>query len=93
MSADVGFCTRLRLSFVQPSAVLNDANARETPYHTLLPANSRKHMSLKANEGKKYINRLGGRSASPRQTKLGISKKKKRNRKKAQGAENEREAE
>jgi hypothetical protein len=35
-------------------------------------------MSLKANEGKKYISRLDERSASPRQTKLGISKKKKK---------------
>jgi hypothetical protein len=39
-------------------------------------------MSLKANEGKKYISRLDERSASPRQTELGISKKKKEKKKK-----------
>jgi hypothetical protein len=39
-------------------------------------------MSLKANEGKKYISRLDERSASPRQTKLGISEKKKRKKEK-----------
>jgi hypothetical protein len=38
-------------------------------------------MSLKANEGKKYISRLDERSASPRQTKLGISEKKKEKKK------------
>jgi hypothetical protein len=32
-------------------------------------------MSLKAVEGKKYINKLDKRRASPRRTKLGISKK------------------
>jgi hypothetical protein len=53
-------------------------------------------MSLKANEGKKYISRLDERSASPRQTKLGISKKKKKKKKKKKnpkGRENEHEAE
>jgi len=40
------------------------------------PANARKHTSQIANEGKKYINRLSGRSANPRQTRVGISKQK-----------------